>query len=173
LKLLEGFALCIRKINDVWEKIISFILVIFTFVMLFSILVQIIARIFRVTVIWTSDLATFLFVWIAFLGAAIAVKTGEHFVVDIFPPKWNENKAFRISLEILAIALQFIVGYVLLRYGIDNVKALSLRYSYALGIRLSNIAVVIPITGVLLLLGTLEQLLHINENRKTGGTENV
>ena len=54
----------------------------------------------------------------------------------------------------------------MLRYGEDFVKSMSLRLSYSLGIQLSYIVSVVPISGALILLGVLERLLKIGEISK-------
>ena len=33
---------------------------------------------------WTEELATMLFAWLVFIGAALALKRGEHFALDLF-----------------------------------------------------------------------------------------
>jgi TRAP-type C4-dicarboxylate transport system permease small subunit len=142
--------------------LISKILVVLTFVMLISIFLQVVTRLMSVNIIWTSDLATFSFVWIAFLGAAIAVTTNEHFIVDIFPEKLK-TPTFEKSLSVLSLILQFIVGYVMVRYGIAFTESMTLRFTYALGIKMSYISCVLPVSGTLIITGSLERLLFLNE----------
>ena len=159
---MRTFRLFIRKFNFLCSLLISKLLVALTFVMLLSIFLQVLTRLIRINVIWTSDLATFSFVWIAFLGAAVAVTTNEHFVVDVFPQKMK-TPLFEKTLAILSLILQFIIGYVMVRYGIVFTESMAMRYTYSLGIKMSYISCVLPISGALIITGSLERLLFLNE----------
>ena len=152
----------LTKINDIWEWIIIKVLIIMTVAMVSSVFIQVATRMINYTVIWTSDVATFLFVWLAFLGAAVAVRDNDHFVVDVFPGKWKSFR-FNLALNLLAIIVQFTIGSIMLKYGIDFVRSMALRLSYSIGLQLSYIVAVVPISGALILLGTLERLLRIGE----------
>ncbi|MCI8809558.1 MAG: TRAP transporter small permease subunit [Oscillibacter sp.] len=165
MKALHTVQACLKRINDTWEWIVTKLLNIMTVVMVLSIFIQVVSRMVHYTVIWTSDVATFLFVWLAFLGAAVAVRDNDHFVVDVFPGTWKKFH-FNLSLNLLALAAQFVIGFIMLRYGVDFVKSMSLRLSYSLGIQLSYIVSVVPISGALILLGVLERLLKIGEISK-------
>lgn len=165
LKVIKGLANILTKINDVWEWIVTKLLIVMTIVMVASVFLQVVSRAASFTVIWTSDVATFLFVWLAFLGAAVAVRDNDHFVVDVFPAKWK-NRCFTISLNTLAFLAQLIIGFVMLRYGIDFTKSMALRLSYSIGLQLSYIVSVVPISGFLILLGTAERFLKIGEISK-------
>jgi len=136
-----------------------------TVVMVLSVFLQVVSRAVNYTIIWTSDVATFLFVWLAFLGAAIAVRDNEHFVVDVFPQKCK-TFALNLVLNILALAIQLVIGFIMLRYGIDFTKSMSQRLSYSIGLQLSYIVAVVPISGGLILLGAIERILKIGEISK-------
>src|SRR5690606_29046035 len=61
--------------------------------------------------IWTEEMARFLFVWLVMLGAALGVREGTHFVVDVFPPLSTHRDAL-LSLfgcvAVLVLALVFV-----------------------------------------------------------------
>ena len=156
------FLLIIRRFNSSCSFIISKILVVLTIAMLLSINLQVLSRLVRFNVIWTSDVAIFSFVWTAFLGAALAVTANEHFIVDIFPKKIM-TPLFDITLSLLALTLQFITGFVLLRYGIRFTESMSIRFSFSLGIKMSYISCVLPVSGFLIITGSLERLLSLKE----------
>lgn len=152
----------LKRVNDLWEWIVTKLLVVMTVLMVLSVFIQVGARTIHYTVIWTSDVATFLFVWLAFLGAAVAVRDDDHFIVDVFPDKMK-TFSFNLILNLLALAAELAIGFVMLRYGVDFVKSMSLRLSYSLGVRMSYIVAVVPISGGLILLGGVERLLKIGE----------
>ena len=152
----------LKRVNDLWEWIVTKLLVVMTVVMVLSVFIQVVSRAIHYTVIWTSDVATFLFVWLAFLGAAVAVRDDDHFIVDVFPAKMK-TFSFNLALNLLALATELAIGFVMLRYGVDFVKSMSLRLSYPLGVQMSYIVAVVPISGGLIILGGLERLLKIGK----------
>lgn len=162
MKAIKALAKVFEKINDIWEFGVTKLLVLMTTAMVLSIFLQITSRILGYSIIWTSDVATFLFAWMAFLGSAVAVRDNDHFIVDVFPAKMK-TFWFNLALNVLALAAQFIIGYIMFRYGLDFVKSMDLRLSYSLGIKLSYITVVVPISGFLVLLATVERILKIVE----------
>ncbi len=162
----------LSAINNAWEWVITKLLVLFSAVMVISVFIQIVTRVIGITVIWTSDVATFLFVWLAFLGAAIAVRDNEHFVVDVFPAR-AKTFSFNLVLNILAIAAELVIGYIMLRYGANFVRSMALRMSYSIGVKMSYIVIVVPISGLLIILATLERLLRIKEISRPQEVQNV
>ena len=149
----------LKRVNDLWEWIVTRLLVVMTVVMVLSVFIQVVSRAIHYTVIWTSDVATFLFVWLAFLGAAVAVRDDDHFIVDAKMKTFS----FNLALNLLALATELAIGFVMLRYGVDFVKSMSLRLSYSLGVQMSYIVAVVPISGGLIILGGLERLLKIGK----------
>ena len=61
------------------------------------------------SLVWYDELARNLFIWVSFLGAAIAVKRSSHFGVDIltarFPPPLRLATAFLVQISILIFAV--------------------------------------------------------------------
>ena len=49
-----------------------------------SVLIQITARNTGHFVSWSEDIALLLFTWIVFLGGALAIREGTHYVIDVF-----------------------------------------------------------------------------------------
>jgi len=106
----------IKNTSDVIEKITSYICAFLVFLMFFIVLLQIMNRIFGITVSWTEEISRFLLVWIGMLAASIALKRGGHvgvsFVLNHF------SKYFRLVINIIiGIAiLVFLVFF--LKFGI-------------------------------------------------------
>jgi TRAP-type transport system small permease protein len=46
-------------------------------------------------IIWSEEVARFLFFWVVLLGAAISVQRRRHFVLDVMPPGWRERTGAR------------------------------------------------------------------------------
>lgn len=78
-----------------------------------TVLLQVVSRnVLRMSMDWTSEVAVFSFVWSVFLGAAIAVSTRRHYVVDLVPARYAKvNKGLIILAELLVmIAILALIG---------------------------------------------------------------
>lgn len=51
--------------------------------------------------IWSEEVARFLFFWVVLLGAAMSVKDRRHFVIDLFGGRTRGAPALRFLLDIL------------------------------------------------------------------------
>jgi len=76
--------------------------------------VQVLNRyVFKTPLAWSEDLAMLLFQWVAFLGAAVAVKRGKHFGIEIavraLPPRLHEWVARLVPVPVAAVAVVLVV----------------------------------------------------------------
>jgi TRAP-type C4-dicarboxylate transport system permease small subunit len=109
---------------------------------------------------WTEELARFLMVWSALLGAALAFQRRAHLGVDYFvgklhpaARKWTQTLA---HLVVMAFA-----GLVLIEGGLELVgKAMaSEQVTPALGLKKWIVYAVVPVSGVFMILFSLENML--------------
>jgi TRAP-type C4-dicarboxylate transport system permease small subunit len=117
---------------------------------------QVTARnILQMPMIWTLDLAQLLFSWCIFLGAALAFRKGEHYVVDIWPRTG--------SLNFLPILIPIIAGAIVIYVLVWNGMAMSQigfnRLSPSLGISEFWFFLPIPLGGVCMALFLLEMII--------------
>lgn len=105
---------------------------------------------------WAGELAIFLFIWIIFLGASIALMKGVHIGVDIFTnflsPKYKKYNLILINILIISFCLLVFFGSAPLI--IDNFS----QRSPALEIRLSYIYACIPITMISMIFISLQKI---------------
>lgn len=151
---------------NVWtnsEKIVQMIL--YSLIIL-TITVQIIARdIFRDPLMFTEELARFLFLWMVFLGIPWVTKEGMNICIDI-APKWmtHRNKAvFNIVVEILTIAM-----FVYLIYNsIVYIKFSWINPAPAMRISMGIVYLCLPIGGVFTIARSIERIVvHIVRLKK-------
>lgn len=105
---------------------------------------------------WTEEAARFLFIWIIMLGAAVAVRDGSHFDLDVWPkPKTARARAagrMVAHIAMLLMALTFVVfGWQFALFGNDQESDL-------LGLNMLWIHVAWPLTGAIFALFLLEKL---------------
>lgn len=106
--------------------------------------------------LWTEEVARFCFTWALFLGAAAAVHDGSHFSIDVLPQGMNRNlqKALQllVSLLVAVVAAYLVVGGIgFTAGGIGQISTTS-------GISKAWVYAAIPVSGVSMLIFTVERL---------------
>ncbi len=138
-----------EKIDFILQKILIMILT----VMLLSVLWQVISRYFlNEPSSFTEELARYCLIWIGTLGAAYASGQNLHLAITIFPDSLTEigKNKLNILLNVLIIFFSitvFCIGGSRLVY-ITNVLG---QDSPALGVPLSVIYAIIPVSGVFII----------------------
>jgi TRAP-type transport system small permease protein len=138
-----------RKLAKVIEKTDGVLLAIIV-ALLF---LQVTSRYFNSSsFLWAGEAALWIFVWVAFLGAAVLFHKREHMIVDIIeyflPEKTKEkilNLLAKITLTICWVFLVFIFYYSIL-------FTISVANQYAVSFRLSRLYVsaALPVSIVLM-----------------------
>ena len=147
----------LKKLNDGIERIIagaSFVLLSAFIVVVF---LQVLARNYlKISLIWTDEVAVMAFVWSVFLGAAVAVRRGKHYVVEVLPAMFARTNAL---LNVFADLVILFFVYVMVRYGTRfTVMGLS-RFSTAIMIPRFYYFVAVPLSGVVMVLFQVEVLI--------------
>lgn len=105
---------------------------------------------------WTEEISRFSFIWMLFLGAAVAVRKGTHFLIDIIPKQTKEQYGNLLDVVVLLVicfvALSMVVG------GVRFVEMGFKRISTTSGIQLAWIYLSIPVSGASIAVFTLEKL---------------
>lgn len=102
---------------------------------------------------WTEELATFLLIWVALLGSAVALGRGAHLGIDYFVSKLPARDRLRIELFVFACMTLFSL-LVMVIGGIGLVvRTFSLQQiSPALHLQMGYVYLAVPISGVFLVL---------------------
>lgn len=139
-----------RKLDKVLGSVLVFLMI--------SIVVAVLWQVFSRYVLqsassYTEEIARFLLIWIGILGAAYASGQQDHLAINILPPKLDEKNRIklRVFINILVIAfaiLALIIGggnlvYVNFELG---------QSSAALGIPLGYVYLVLPLSGILIII---------------------
>ncbi len=103
---------------------------------------------------WTEEVCTILFVWITFIGASLALKTGEHFAVEVIVEKIP--RPWRMPLKLLSCGLILLFSLLLLGFGLRfAVKGLD-SITPALEIPRAIPYGAVPVGGLLMLIRGIE-----------------
>lgn len=108
--------------------------------------------------IWTEEASRFCFIWIVMLGAAIAVREGSHFTIDVLPQGLPDRLA-RI-LTIAGLAVIALIGVLMVLGGLRFLEIGLSRVSTTSGIRLAWVYAAVPASGISILMFTGEKLVR-------------
>ncbi len=107
---------------------------------------------------WTEELASFLLSWTALLGAAYALRRGEHIGLDLlykgFDARWRRIADLATRIAVALLALVMVIGGALL---VQITLALDQR-TPALGWPMGLIYGAVPLSGVLMFAFAMERV---------------
>ena len=142
------------------EKALDTLTVVLFSVMFATIIVQIVLRyVFNAPLVWTDEAASYLFVWVAFLGWAMATRKRVHIginvIADRLPPPWRRVLHAFWCLGTLAFALiLLVVGAVITRNNVD-VRMVSIDFAFW------PVYLAVPIAATYLIAYSLRDLVQI------------
>lgn len=134
--------------------------------MLVIIFFQVISRyLFNHSFEWSEELARFLFVWTVFIGSALIIGDKGHMAVKLLPERLKGKKSGTV-LEIFVELCSLAFILILIIQGSKMTKIMMFQTSPALGIPMGFVYSIIPISGVLMLLYFLKNILGIISRKK-------
>lgn len=110
---------------------------------------------------FTEEIARYLLIWIGILGAAYISGQQQHLSIDILAPKLAEKNRIRLRMGINILIILFCL--LVLVIGGSNLVYLNYllgQTSAALNIPLGAVYTVIPISGVLVIIYKINELLN-------------
>ncbi|MGY5851092.1 TRAP transporter small permease [Salegentibacter sp. F14] len=148
--------------KPILDKILGMLLVFLMIVMVTAVSWQVFSRyILQASSSYTEEIARYLLIWIGILGAAYVSGQQQHLSIDILAPELKpENRIkLRIGINILIILFCLVV----LVIGGSNLVYLNYllgQTSAALNIPLGAVYMVMPISGVLVIIYKINELLN-------------
>jgi TRAP-type C4-dicarboxylate transport system permease small subunit len=116
---------------------------------------------------WYDEVARYLFIWMVFLGAAVAVHRKAHYVVHLIVDRFDVGARFAVELFWWAIVMGFSVFITIL--GIMVMEGVSVQVSPALGLTLSWVFLAVPVHGCLSFLYASAHLYQAIQAKLNGG----
>ncbi len=152
-----------RRVIDRAVEIVAGLLFV---LMCLLVLAQIVARKLDDPLVWSEELARYIFIWVSFLGLAIAVRRNSHIsirlLVDALPPRLQALFGILIELSSIILALIF------LRYGWElvlnnwDVSTVTLFFDFAV------VYAIVPAAGFLMILTAAVNLLDHTRRLSAG-----
>jgi len=140
-----------KKTIKIMDWISYALLIIFSSVMVISTFLQVIFRyLLNYPLFWSEELSRFSFVWIVFVGAAVAMKRGAHIGVDYFVK--NLPLQLKNYLRILVTILELFFLLTVIGRSILVVRVNMSQHSPAMRIPMGLVYLAIPV-GLSLMVG--------------------
>jgi TRAP-type C4-dicarboxylate transport system permease small subunit len=98
--------------------------------------------------IWSEELARYLFVWVSMIGAALAIREGGHFGLDLLIRPMPKLKPILGPLVTLVMVVFLVV---LLKTGIDETRLASMQFAMTFGMRMQWAYLALPVGAGLML----------------------
>ncbi len=149
------------KIDSLLKGVCIGLVVVFTAVVLLQILTR---NYIRVPMAWTAEVALFCFLWSVYLGAAIAIRSRQHYIVEILPKSFVRTTAILTTFSDIVI---FSVFFVLVWGGVKFTAMGFSRFLISLPVSMAWLFVAMPISGVAMFLFGIENVIddftHLRE----------
>ena len=139
-----------RSIPGALDRVLDWAVVGLMATLVLDILWQVFARyVLAAPSSWTEELATFLLIWLALLGAAVGLRERAHLGIDYLTAKLPPER--RRAVEALAFALTAAFCAIVLTYGGSTLvlRTLALdQHSPALGVPMGYVYLALPLGGL-------------------------
>jgi TRAP-type C4-dicarboxylate transport system permease small subunit len=140
-------------------RVMTFISICLMVLLCLPIAYEAVMRSFNAPTIWVFETTLYAFIFLGFLGNALAVKSGAHFrvtlLMDLFP---NQQRVFNLISELSTLLLALLIissG----AYFVNNMVQMEIVSATLLEVPLWIPALAIPIGGFGLFLQTLVQMI--------------
>lgn len=156
-----------QKFENILFKFIYYLCAFLMFLMVTIIFSQVVARyIFHHSLYWSEEIGRYLFIWITFIGAALALREKAHVAIDSFVKMMPVflQKVVRIIAFLAMLAFSLVMTYTgwnMLQYGAHQVSAATQMPMY-------YVYLVLPVSGLLIAFYILK---NFYEEFKSGGAK--
>ncbi len=146
-------------ISDFLNRICEVALIILLAAMAVVVFLQVLFRyILHLPLFWTEEFARYCLVWASLLGAAVALKRGEHIAVTFFLDNFPKRAAR--ALTVVAQISVILILAVMAWGGIKLVLVTSAQISPALRISMAVPYLALPIGSVIMLFHVLSSMMQ-------------
>ncbi len=155
-----------EKIRTLIDRVLSSVCALLFAVMIAVGTYQIVARYFfnRPSTV-SEELLTYSFTWLALLAAAYVFGKREHMRMGFLADRFPENRRF--LLELFSEILVFLFSAVVMVYGGFSIMKLTMsQVTASLGIPMGIVYMVVPLSGILILIYSVLNVMAILHHRK-------
>jgi TRAP-type C4-dicarboxylate transport system permease small subunit len=157
-----------KKVKMKIDKIIEIVLMGLMSLMVFNVSWQVFSRfILGDPSSWTEELTRYLLIWLGMLGAGYVSGKKMHLAIDYFANKTKEPIRSNIDIFINVTVLLFALTVMVI--GGSNLVGLTLyleQISASLQIQLGYVYLAVPLSGLLIMFYSIDNVFDIIESRK-------
>jgi TRAP-type C4-dicarboxylate transport system permease small subunit len=148
-----------EKVSHIAERVVQVTLVGMVAIMTIIIIVQVFMRyLFLYSLSWSEEVARYLMIWVAFLGASLALKYGFHigieFVITRIPEKTRTLINLLAKLSILVFLIFFTIGGFQVSWAVRDQDSPALLFSMGYAYLSA------PVGGVFMIIHLLNSLVQ-------------
>jgi len=157
-----------RKLTDNIAKILAVVLIVLMAVIVLDVSWQVFTRfILKNPSSYTEELAGFLLIWIGLLGASYALYTRAHLGIDIVVSKLSGVKRLTAEITVYSIVMMFALFVLIIGgWNLVNLTLTLNQISPAMGLPMGYVYLVLPLTGVLMFLFSVDAIIEIIKNKE-------
>jgi TRAP-type C4-dicarboxylate transport system permease small subunit len=147
----------LKKVEQVVVWLENALAVFFLTIMIIAVGTQVLSRYFLpVPVSWTEELARYSLIWLTFIGAAMAMHSKVHFVLEVILNKMAPKLKYAVQIGILIVLGAFLAVNA---YSSTLIlKVLQYQTSAALQVPMSYVYLSMPVASIFMLIHITVQL---------------
>jgi TRAP-type C4-dicarboxylate transport system permease small subunit len=151
----------LQKLQGFWSVLLCTGLVIVVFL-------QVVTRyVFHTPFLWSEEVARFLFLWVALMGASLSVKNERHFTIELFNVEKIRNRNLRKILRLTPNLSVLFFASLMAVLGYEYFLVSRFRVGVNSQINMQYVFISIPIAGVSMFIYSLYHLVNVIKSRDT------
>lgn len=139
---------------DKINKVLKWLLALMLAVTFATLCLQVFSRfVFQIPVTWTEELSRYLMIWIAFIGASLAVRHQQLIRIEVilsFLPR-----GMQVAVQLAAALVTLVFCAVVFYYGLELIEVVKIQTSPALHVPMSIPYSAIPVGCLLIFFNTV------------------
>ncbi|WP_338030866.1 TRAP transporter small permease [Cytobacillus citreus] len=110
---------------------------------------------------WVEEVVRYFIIWGTFLGFAVALRHNQHIQVDIVYDKLSKRAKRMVDIFATSVSILFCIVFTYYGYVLVESRYHSGMVSLDVGIPMWIVYLILPISGMLLLIRFVERLVHL------------
>ena len=139
-----------ERIGEFIARALEYLLALTLVVITLLVFANVVTRyVLMYSIIWSEEVARFAFIWLIFIGTAVAIKRKAHFQLSLFD--LHEGSLAKRGTQALGMLAVLTLSIVLVSQGMTLVGSTMRQSSPNIGIPMGYAYAAIPLSGVLIL----------------------
>jgi TRAP-type C4-dicarboxylate transport system permease small subunit len=156
-----------KKFIDKLEKVQGFFAVCTFVALTLVVFIQVVTRWLNISLVWSEEVARFLFFWTVLMGASISVKNQRHFILQVFDFTKIKNATVRMIFEVFPNVCIFLFSALMFYAGLHYFWEGRLRVALNSQINFGFIFVAIPIAALTMMIYSVFLIIQILQRKET------